>query len=90
MWDKLQNARSDLDPEVQEDAGREELLLLGVARGGDILQVDSPQLGEDERVEQRAPSDYFGFTFKAIYDGCYSHVYYTGLTLLCKPSQDNL
>lgn len=60
MRDQLQNARSDLDPEVQEDAGGEELLLLGVASGGHVLQVDSPQLGEDERVEQRAPSDYYG------------------------------
>ena len=63
MWDQLQNARSDLDPEVQEDAGREELLLLGVTRGGHILQVDSPQLGEDERVEQRAPRDNYGLYF---------------------------
>ena len=56
MWDKLQNTRSDLDPEVQEDAGGEELLLLGVAGGGNVLQVYGPQLGQNEGVEQRAPS----------------------------------
>ena len=52
----MQNTRSDLDPEVQEDAGGEELLLLGVAGGGNILQVYGPQLGQNEGVEQRAPS----------------------------------
>lgn len=52
----MQNTRSDLDPEVQEDAGGEELLLLGVAGGGNVLQVYGPQLGQNEGVEQRAPS----------------------------------
>ena len=44
----MQNTRSDLDPEVQEDAGGEELLLLGVAGGGNVLQVYGPQLGQNE------------------------------------------
>ena len=51
---ELQDAGSNLHPEVEEDAGRQELLLLGVTSGSDVLQVDCPQLGEDERVEQRA------------------------------------
>ena len=54
MGDKLQNTRGHLHPEVQEDAGWQELLLLGVARGVDVLQVDGPQLGEDEGVEEGA------------------------------------
>ena len=56
MGDKLEYARRHLHPEVQEDAGGEELLLLGVAGGGNVLQVYGPQLGQNEGVEQRAPS----------------------------------
>ena len=56
MGHKLQNTRGHFHPEVQEDAGGEELLLLGVAGGGNVLQVYGPQLGQNEGVEQRAPS----------------------------------
>ena len=60
MGDKLEYARRHLHPEVQEDAGGEELLLLGVAGGVDVLQVDGPQLGEDEGVEEAAHVDHAG------------------------------
>ena len=88
VGDKLQDARRHLHPEVQEDAGGQQLLLLcrycrycryfrycrclGVAGGGDVLQVDGPQLGEDEGVEEGA------------------HVHHGGLALLSEPRQDNL
>ena len=91
VGDELQDARSHLHPEVQEDTGGQQLLLLcrycrycryfrycrycrylGVAGGGDVLQVDGPQLGEDEGVEEGA------------------HVHHGGLALLSKPRQDNL
>ena len=97
VGDELQDARRHLHPEVQEDAGGQQLLLLcrycrysryfrycrysryfrycrylGVAGGGDVLQVDGPQLGEDEGVEEGA------------------HVHHGGLALLREPRQDNL
>ena len=51
---KLEYPGSDFNPEVEEDARSQELFLLGVTRGTDVLQVDSPQLGEDEGVEEGA------------------------------------
>ena len=62
MGHKLQDTGSDLHPEVQEDAGGQELLLLGVPAGVDVLQVHGPQLGEDEGVEETAHVDHAGLT----------------------------
>ena len=60
MRDKLEYSRCDLDPEVEEDARGQELLLLGVSCGTDIFQVDRPQLGEDEGVEEAAHVNHRG------------------------------
>ena len=44
-----------LSPEVEEDAGGEHLLLvLGRQKSDGLLEVDCPQLAEDEGVEERA------------------------------------
>ena len=46
---------SHLSPKVEEDAGGEDLLLvLGRQERDGLLEVDRPQLAENEGVEERA------------------------------------
>ena len=52
---ELQDAGSHLAPEVEKNRSGQKLsLVLGCRHGDGLLEVDGPQLAEDEGVEERA------------------------------------